>query len=356
MQSKLPPPDVALASQMDWQQGVVTSRGGVFGSPVILEGWQTARSTIALESLLRRSVEQGPDLFGALGRGDRSGRARLDGLFHAVRDLLSRECPHLEYSPLLSQVIRTAHDMGLDFRPLTKPSEMWLSTGEWTAPGLVAQARVFDELLSRVTAEGRRSSMALECRRWREQADADFRSATTYLEACLRDEPQLYVLRMNLGDWGALLADPPRLPVVGNVQDIKVRFSRFAKELSRGAPESIVGYLARLDFGPQKGFFYHVVILLRATEARGAVDLCERLGRRWVGLSPEGHGAYTACNWVFHDPAASIGLIDAGRAADRVAMERWVLSYLTLSSRYTRVRLKPRQRVFTRGTLPREGS
>lgn len=356
MQSKLPPPDVALASQMDWQQGVVTSRGSVFGSPAILEGWQTARSTIALESMLRRAVEQGPDLFKGLGRRDRSGRARLESHFHAVRSLLSRACPQLEYSPLLSLAIRTAQELGLLFQPLTKPADMWLRTSERSESSLVSQANVFDEFLSSVAAEGRTPAVALECRRWREQADADFRSATTYLDACLGVEPKLFVLRMNLGDWGMLLADPPRPPIVGDAQDIKGRFGRFAKELSRGAPEAIVGYLARLDFGPQKGFFYHVVILLRATEARGAVDLCERLGRRWVGLSPEGQGANTGCNWVFHDPAASIGLIDAGRAADRVAMERWVLSYLTLSSRYTRVRLKPRQRVFTRGTLPREGS
>lgn len=356
MQSKLPAPDVALASQMDWQQGAVTSHGGVFGSPAILEGWQTAWSTIALENMLRRAVEQGPDLFSALGRGDRTGRARLEGHFHAVRSLLSRACPHLEYSPLLSQVIRTAYDLGLDLQPLIKPSDSWLSSGEWTAPGLVPQTKVFDELLSRVTAEGRRPSVALECRRWRAQADADFRSATTYLDACLRDEPQLYVLRMNLGYWGALLSGPPRLPMFGDVQDIKGRFGRFAKELSRGASEAIVGYLARLDFGSQKGFFYHVVILLRGAEAHCAPDWCEHLGRRWVSSSPEGQGAYTGCNWVFHDPAASIGLIDAGRGADRVAMERWVLSYLTLSSRYARVRLKPRQRVFTRGTLPRKRS
>ncbi len=346
----------ALANQMNWQQDSVTSRQGVFESAVYLDEWNTAWSTIAVELMLRRAVEQGPCLFKDLERGDRSGRASLERQFHAVRSLLSRACPHLEYSPLLSRVIRTAHDLGLEFQPLSKPSDLWLSPGKWAKPDLMSQAKVFDELLSRVSAEGRIPSVALETRRWRAQADADFRSATTYLDACLRDASQLFVLRMNLGDWGALLADRARLPLVGDVQDIKRRFSRFAKELSRGAPQATVGYLARLDFGPQKGFFFHVVILLRAAEARRAVDWCERLGSRWVALSPDGQGAFTGCNWVFHDPAAKIGLIDSGSAADRVAMERFVLSYLTLPSQYARVRLNARQRVFSRGTLPKEGS
>lgn len=355
MKYKLSSSDAALASQMDWQQGTVTSRGGVFAAPAIVDGWLTARSNMAVEYLLRRTVDQGPDLYRKLRREDQNGRQRLDRRFHDIGRLLSHACPQLEYSPLLSRMMRIAEELGLKFQPLANPADVWVPADARSAGKLLRQTDAFDELLSRLAEEGREPAAALECRRWRAQAYADFHSATTYVDALLRATPELYVLRMNLGDWGALLANPPSQPVFGDVQDIKARFSRFAKELSRGLPDVIVGYLARLDFGPQKGYFYHVVILLRASEAHWAAHWCEQLGKRWIGLSPEGRGAYTGCNWVFQDPAASIDRIDAEGGPNRVAVERVILSYLTLASLYTRVRLKPRQRVFTRGTLPKVG-
>lgn len=276
--------------------------------------------------------------------------------FHTLRNLLSRASPHLEYSPLLSRLIRIAHELGVDSQPLTSPSASWLPPQGQAKPGFVPQTVVYDELLNRVAAEGCLQPVKVECRRWRQQADDDFRSASTYLDAMLRAESSLFVLRMNLGEWGALLQDPPGFPIIGDVQEFKARFKPFAKELSRGAQGAIAGYLVRLDFAPEKGFFFHLVVLLRASEAPRAAYWCEQLGQRWVDMCPPGRGAYTGCNWVFQDPAASIGLIHADSKADRVAMERWVIAYLTLTSRYSRVRLNARQRVFSRGSLPKETS
>ncbi|MCC2637414.1 MAG: hypothetical protein K0Q68_1133 [Moraxellaceae bacterium] len=340
---------------MDWHQGSIISSGGVYGSARLLEGWGTAGETIALDALLRRAVRDGPALFRDLQPGDRQQRTRLDAAFLRVRDLLGRCDSRIQFSPLLFHLIGIAGDMGMAYQPLVTPGSRWVPMPSPVGPAPQSHADAFDELLSRVVEVGRKPAVRVACRRWWEQAEDDFTSANAYLDACLKVSPRLFVLRLDLGDWGSLLADSPRPPVIGDVQEVKARFSRFARALSRTDRKAIVGYMARLDFSPAKGFFHHVIILLQGGQADNAVDWCERLGQRWVGLAPEGEGAFSGCNWIFKSPASAVGLIEAGRPADRVAMERWVLPYLTLASRYSRVCLKPRQRVFTRGILSKAG-
>jgi hypothetical protein len=213
-------------------------------------------------------------------------------------------------------------------------------------------------LLLRVGAAASKASVQAEVRRWRNQAEADFQSASEYMAACFKVSPGLFVLRMNLGLWQPLLEGRLVSPDPGQVAAIKAAFAKLMKQLCQSRLGAIVGHMARLDYGAGKGYFMHVVVFLKAAEASNAVDWCHRLGEMWEQLSPPGMGAYSGCNWVFGEfelsQGPNVGLVDGRRPADRLAVERWVLPYVTLATRYRRVKMNPRERAFFRGTMPRQ--
>lgn len=357
MEAKRYHPRRALTTQMNWRQGAITYGSTSAEGLVILDAWDGPSYFIALEAVLARAVKKGAPLFGQLARGDTDGHRRAEVYFSRVSSGLSRASSHMRYSPLLTLLIDNARAMGLNgAHALIKPSNPWIPQTEEQAKSPRTQAMAYDVLMSLVLAQAVTPSVQLAIRRWRDQADMDFRSAVEYCTACFKRSPRLYLLRLDLGDWRAILRGESRVSSGGSAQDLKLRYSRFAKALTRLNPDAIVGYMARLDYGPEKGFFFHVVILLRGEEADHAVDWAHRVGELWARLSPEGQGTYTRCNWLFKDPSSQVGVVDGGRPADRLAIERWVLPYLTLTSRYMKVAMGPRQRVFMRGVTPKEMS
>lgn len=357
MAAKKHHPEQALKFQLHLHQGAISLPKTDAEMLVLLKSWGEKSSIIALEEVLQRAVKKGIPLFGQVAPGDQAGRSRAEFYFDCIRSGLARVSPHMHYSPLLTVLIDTAREMGLEgLHALGKPSAFWMPLTDEQAKSPRTHAMVYDELMSRVLTQEVTPSVLLNSRRWRDQAGMDFQSAVDYCAACFEKSPRLYLLRLNLGDWGAHLSGRSLSPPTVSVQDLKGRYSRFAKALTRLAPDAIVGYMARLDYGLEKGLFYHVVVLLRGEEADHAVDWAHRVGELWIRLSPEGQGAYTRCNWLFDDPASKVGVVDGRRPADRVAIEQWILPYLTLTSRYMKVAQGPRQRVFMRGAMPKEMS
>ncbi len=350
-------PKHSLTTQMSLRQGAIAHASTDAEGLLILEAWGGPRSIIALETVLEQAVKKGAPLFGQLAQGDQDGRRRAEDYFNCVSNGLSRVSPHMRYSPLLTLLIDAARALGLTgIQALDNPSAPWTPPMKEQDNVPRSQAMAYDALVSQVLDQAVTPSVQLAIRRWRDQADMDFRSAVDYCAACFKASPRLYLLRLDLGDWGGILRGQSQVSPEVSIQDLKGRYSRFAKALTRLDPDAIVGYMARLDYGPEKGFFFHIVVLLRGEEAAHAVDWAHQVGKLWTRLSPEGQGAYTRCNWLFSDPASQVGLVDGGRSADRVAIERWILPYLTLTSRYMKVALDSRQRVFMRGTMPKEMS
>ena len=72
-------------------------------------------------------------------------------------------------------------------------------------------------------------------------------------------------------------------------------------------------------------------------------------------LSLAGRGAWTGCNWLFSEQKLTGGpvveLVNGKKLADRLMLKQMVLPYVALSSLFGRVKGKPRERVFFRGTM-----
>lgn len=352
-------PERALLAQMDFHQGSVTRREGFHEALIIVEGRGDIYIILDAERLIDRAVKGEALQFGTASPKSRLAQLRLKKEFILVRAVLERCSACIQYGPRMTVFFSIARELGLFQQPLTEPGAMWTPiSAEQAEQGFKSHWEVYDELLRRVGAAASKASVQAEVRRWRNQAEADFQSASEYVAACFKVSPGLFVLRMNLGLWQPLLEGRLVSPGPDQVMAIKAAFAKLTKQLCQPRFSAIVGHMARLDYGAGKGYFMHMVVFLKVAEASNAIDWCHRLGEMWEQLSPPGMGAYTGCNWVFGEfeltQGPNVGLVDGRRPADRLTVERWVLPYVTLASRYRRVKMKPRERAFFRGTMPQQ--
>lgn len=348
-------------------QESLTWRDGIEQRWAPAEGWGDMSRILSVRRLLEGALKDGPRLFedsGAkalrsAGYHDRPeihlAKAQCESDFHAVKAALSHFSPFLRYDPLLAAFFSTARELGLlgGIGALTTPQAAWYWEGK-----PYRQAAAYDELMRRVVTKGGQAATRLALRRWNGQAEADYKSADEYVTACFKVSPQLYVLRMNLGYWGATPRGKRPLPDEDGLGRLRAAFRKLVKQLAHPKHAAIVGQMARLDYGRGKGFFYHLVVLFRGREADSAFDWYGRLTAMWEKLWPEGEGAATGCNWLYVDAPLElgppVGLVDGRQSVGRLSLDRWVLPYVTLSSRLLRVSLKPRERIFTRGVMPGE--
>lgn len=352
-------PEQALLAQMDFHQGAVTRREGANEALFIVKGRGDIYTISQVERLIDGVVKRAALPDGAASPESRQARLRLKTGFNLVKAALEECSPCIQYSPRMTEFFSIARELGLFQWPLIEPGALWTPiSAEQVERGFKSHWEVYDELLRRVGVAAGRASVQAEVRRRRNQAEADFQSASEYVAACFTVSPCLFVLRMNLGLWQPLLEGRLVSPDPGQVAAIKSAFARLTKQLCQPRFSAIVGHMARLDYGAGKGYFMHMVVFLKAAEAGNAIDWCHRLGEMWEQLSPPGMGAYTGCNWVFGEfkltRGPNVGLVDGRRPADRLAVERWVLPYVTLATRYRRVKMKPRERAFFRGTMPKQ--
>jgi hypothetical protein len=293
--------------------------------------------------------------------------SRLGGTFGIVKRALESVDENVHYSPYVELFIKIATELKLDPAILQAPDERWLSDS-----GVVFQRQLTRELLSRVGREAKAAKVQAAARRWREQAWADFNSASKYMDACFEVSPSLYVLRINFGFWGLLPVAVGSQHFSNHAEVIKVAFAGLVKRLATPQFNAIVGHIARLDYGREKGMFFHAAFFLKGGEAGNAIDWARRIGAIWQlgipaavtagteSVSLIGRGAWTACNWVFFEQqwtkAPVVELVDGKKRADRLLLRQTVLPYLALSSLFGKVKVKPRERVFLRGTMPKPGA
>lgn len=113
----------------------------------------------------------------------------------------------------------------------------------------------------------------------------------------LRDRyARLEVLRLDLSYRKGKYVDLDNFP--GALAEVKHDWEIFRKDLVGGiVVPGVVGYLAKLKYGLQRGFHFHVVVLIDGSKYREDITLSRILGEHWnKQVVPEGEGRYYNCN------------------------------------------------------------
>lgn len=70
----------------------------------------------------------------------------------------------------------------------------------------------------------------------------------------------------------------------------------FQNSRSNNLFDAMVGYIWKLEHGPEKGFHYHVMFFFDGARVREDVTLAMRIGQYWMDVITKGRGLYFNCN------------------------------------------------------------
>lgn len=81
-----------------------------------------------------------------------------------------------------------------------------------------------------------------------------------------------------------------------NIDLICKHRNQFVKHLRKKFKKSLLGYVWRLEYGEQKGYHLHVLIMLDGNMHQQDVAICRNLGEHWSSQITSKKGVYYNCN------------------------------------------------------------
>ena len=259
----------------------------------------------------------------------------LEGILHALSAQndsdakvdLFLQCWNDAWNPPVSAV-----DMDDSQGPIARPNEREL----------------FVDFVRRIQA--RASEKKYRSRSYAEKRKFGRRLASVHQYVCglFRNYNALLVLRLDLRLQEKSIFS-------SDASDAKRILSRFLNN-SRGRPllfRHLLGHIWRLEFHPNAGFFFHVVLVFDGhAELRTPTDLSKEIGAYWVKEICDNQGDYF--DWsLIKEPRKSVG-IGRVRWNDDSAIQtlKQSINILAESERYVRAKCLAHERCFGMGNLP----
>ena len=74
---------------------------------------------------------------------------------------------------------------------------------------------------------------------------------------------------------------------------------------------NLITYAWKLEYGPLRGYHYHVFFFFDGSKCRQDIDIANQIGEHWASVITQGGGSYFNCNAIQHKyPSPGIGMID----------------------------------------------
>lgn len=117
--------------------------------------------------------------------------------------------------------------------------------------------------------------------------------------------------------------------------------------------EHMVGYVWKLEYGPDKGWHYHLLFLFDGSKVREDQTLAMKIGEYWKSSITQGRGSYYNCN-AFKDSyhTLGIGMINYYDSELRQGLYQ-AAKYLTKPDYYARALVPDNDRAFGRKEIPK---
>lgn len=175
-------------------------------------------------------------------------------------------------------------------------------------------------------------------------------SLTEYMKNLFECYSRLLVIRIDLrfrNDLATKFGQP-----IANQDFVQKCYTRYMKHLSRKFP-ALVGFARKLEYGPVRGYHFHMLFFFNGRLVREDITLGRLLGEHWIKVT-KGNGTYWNCNAhkgpYINNNTLGIGMIHRGDKQMRDNMELAAL-YLVKIDYYIRLCWPPRWKTFTKGNL-----
>ncbi|MBP7780182.1 MAG: inovirus-type Gp2 protein [Burkholderiaceae bacterium] len=170
------------------------------------------------------------------------------------------------------------------------------------------------------------------------------------------DTSRMLVLRVDFGYKKA-----PGWPCVTDnsisYEEAKAHRKALNKYLKKAfPPKSFQTWACKMEYGLDKKWHFHVLLLLNGSLVREDVTIARMIGEHWNSEITEGKGLYWNCN-AFKDTYKScgIGMISHDDVAGREGLEKAVV-YMTKPDYYAKLLVPGNDRTFWKGNMPKPKS
>ncbi|MDO8940618.1 MAG: inovirus-type Gp2 protein [Methylicorpusculum sp.] len=177
-----------------------------------------------------------------------------------------------------------------------------------------------------------------------------------YIDSLFNHYSRLVVIRIDLHEDGPIM----------NLNDIEKKYwqakNDFQHLLNNAKKNSLfdakVGHIWSLEYGPERGFHYHLVLFLDGSMVRDDVYFAWEVGEYWTSVITKSRGTYWNCNAHKKDyKYCGIGLIHYSEV-EKINNLKQASAYLIKVDYYARVMAEGSGKTFGRGEIlpPRTGS
>jgi hypothetical protein len=138
-------------------------------------------------------------------------------------------------------------------------------------------------------------------------------------------------------------------------EDVRRNLRNLLKDLKgKIFKEHLISYVWKLEYGPMKGYHYHIFFFFDGSKVMRDIDLAERIGEHWSGVVTGGIGGYFNCNKMKERyRTLGIGMIGHRDSVMLDNLKNNALGYLLKLDYYIRPIADDKIRTFGKGAIPK---
>lgn len=279
-------------------------------------------------------------------------------VLHSLYEILEGFPIH-NFHPYISVFVRNALDCNLlsaieHHRALRKANDLYQLGGDYDVMlDIIIRMKTFVTQLIEVTSSVGFKEFVHQAHR---AAKKNHDGMMRYIDSLFEHYARLEVVRLDLHEDGPIITQSDiGMKYWQAKYDLKHLLNN-AKMNSLFAP--MVGYIWSLEYGPERGFHYHLVLFFDGAQVRDDVSRALEVGEYWKTVITKGHGSYWNCN---AEKAKyryiSIGMIHHSDI-EKINDLKQAAAYLIKVDHYVRMLTPDGGRTFGRGILlpPRTGN
>lgn len=254
---------------------------------------------------------------------------------------ISRHFPMHKFNPYFALFVQSVTDQNLwELSP-------WIESGA-DKKKIQTWMQILNDCVDSIRKEGVSKKFKASLANLVRNSNKNYSQLLRYIDGIFERYSRILVLRIDFGY--QVNCSPVNINGEPNHWDVRKHWRLFLKFLETKIP-SKVGYAWKLEYGLDKGFHYHALIVLDGAKVREDITYAKMLGEHWRNIVTEGRGLYYNCNSNKSGYRyCGIGMINHTDTQLREGLKKAAL-YLTKMDYFIKVVMPGGGRAFGKGEL-----
>ncbi|OOV05349.1 hypothetical protein RF819_00265 [Rhodoferax fermentans] len=259
-------------------------------------------------------------------------------------DELKQHYPMHQFNPYVDLYIKLAEARYLFGMP-------WLAH-VMSCDEVIARCDTLNGLVSELRKIGNSSKFKKKINDFERSSNKNYRELVKYIDKQFEKHSRLLVLRIDFG----YLKDqcwPSNTEGAIKHDEVKLHRETLVAYMKRSLPKnSMVGFAWKLEYGLEKSYHYHMLLLLDGSIVREDITIARMIGEYWSKTITNGKGLYWNCNANKSSyKSCGIGMVSHGDSDTRKGLRKAAM-YMTKTDYYIKMVTPGNGRVFGKGNMP----